>query len=166
MPLIDVPFKRVAIDLIGPINPTTNERHGYILTIVDYATWYPEAVPLKGCTAKEVAEALMTVFSRVGIPNELLTDQGRQSIVNYIKELMNLLEIKHKMTSLYHPMGNGLVESFNGVLKQMQRRLYTEQPREWNRLIDKKVKVKSSMARSLPVENLLPQNVGSIINYS
>ena len=28
-----------------------------------------------------------------------------------------------------------------------------------------KVKVKSSMAKSLPVENILPQNVGSIINY-
>ena len=28
-----------------------------------------------------------------------------------------------------------------------------------------KVKVKFSMAKSLPVENLLPQNVGSIINY-
>ena len=28
-----------------------------------------------------------------------------------------------------------------------------------------KKKVKSSMARSLPVENLLSQNVGSIINY-
>ena len=28
-----------------------------------------------------------------------------------------------------------------------------------------KGKVKSSMARSLPVENQLPQNVGSIINY-
>ena len=27
------------------------------------------------------------------------------------------------------------------------------------------IKVKSSMAMSLPVENLLPQNVGSIINY-
>ena len=27
------------------------------------------------------------------------------------------------------------------------------------------VKVKSSMARSLPVKNLLSQNVGSIINY-
>ena len=32
-------------------------------------------------------------------------------------------------------------------------------------LLIPKVKVKSSMARSLPVENLLPQNVGSIINY-
>ena len=31
--------------------------------------------------------------------------------------------------------------------------------------IMRKVKVKSSMAESLPVENLLPQNVGSIINY-
>ena len=31
--------------------------------------------------------------------------------------------------------------------------------------IEDKVKVKSSMANSLPVENLLPQNVGSIINY-
>ena len=29
----------------------------------------------------------------------------------------------------------------------------------------REVKVKSSMAKSLPVENLLPQNVGSIINY-
>ena len=29
----------------------------------------------------------------------------------------------------------------------------------------KPIKVKSSMAKSLPVENLLPQNVGSIINY-
>ena len=28
-----------------------------------------------------------------------------------------------------------------------------------------KYRVKSSMARSLPVENLLPQKVGSIINY-
>ena len=29
----------------------------------------------------------------------------------------------------------------------------------------KNVKIKSSMAKSLPVENLLPKNVGSIINY-
>ena len=31
--------------------------------------------------------------------------------------------------------------------------------------IKKGKNVKSSMAKSLPVENLLPQNVGSIINY-
>ena len=35
----------------------------------------------------------------------------------------------------------------------------------WDYLHAIKVMVKSSMAKSLPVENLLPQNAGSIINY-
>ena len=47
MPLIDKPFKRVAIDLVGPISPPSEEGHRYILTLVDFATRYPEAVPLK-----------------------------------------------------------------------------------------------------------------------
>ena len=38
MPLIDQPFKRVAIDLKGPIAPASDKGHRYILTLVDYAT--------------------------------------------------------------------------------------------------------------------------------
>ena len=38
MPIIDTPFKRIAIDLIGPIKPASNKGHRYILTIIDYAT--------------------------------------------------------------------------------------------------------------------------------
>ena len=45
MPLMDTPFERVAVDLIGPINSMSDNRNRYILTIVDYATRYPEAVP-------------------------------------------------------------------------------------------------------------------------
>ena len=47
MPLIDTPFKRVAVDFVGPITPASERRYKYILTLVDYATRYPEAVPLK-----------------------------------------------------------------------------------------------------------------------
>ena len=35
MPLIDTPFKRVAVDLIGPIHPPSEQGHRYILTLVD-----------------------------------------------------------------------------------------------------------------------------------
>ena len=35
MPLIDSPFKRVAIDLVGPITPASEDGHRYILTLVD-----------------------------------------------------------------------------------------------------------------------------------
>ena len=34
VPLIDVPFSRVAIDIIGPM-PTTDNENAYILTMID-----------------------------------------------------------------------------------------------------------------------------------
>ncbi|XP_077511598.1 uncharacterized protein LOC144121988 [Amblyomma americanum] len=46
MPLVDTPFRRVAIDIIGPLKPTTRKGHHFILTIVDYETRFPEAVAL------------------------------------------------------------------------------------------------------------------------
>ena len=134
MPLIDTPFNRVAIDIIGPINPKSSEGHQFILTVMDYATRYPEAIALKKSTAKEIAEALMTVFSRVGIPEEILTDQGRQFTANYMKELMEMMDIKHLISSPYHPMCNGLVEAFNGTLKHMLIKFCIEQPQEWHKL--------------------------------
>jgi len=42
MPVIDTPFDRVAVDLVGPIFPATEKGYKYILTMVDYATRYPE----------------------------------------------------------------------------------------------------------------------------
>ena len=35
MPLIDMPFKRVAVSIIGPIAPPSEAGHRYILTLVD-----------------------------------------------------------------------------------------------------------------------------------
>ncbi|XP_070550990.1 uncharacterized protein [Ptychodera flava] len=64
MPLLDTPFKRVAVDLIGPIDPVTDKGNRYILTVVDYATRYPEAVPLKRITTEVVAEALYVLDLR------------------------------------------------------------------------------------------------------
>ena len=75
MPLMSHPFQRVAVDLIGPILPTTDRGHRYILTIVDYATRYPEAVALQGIETTRVAEALFAVFCRIGFPSEILSDK-------------------------------------------------------------------------------------------
>ena len=64
MPLIDKPFKRVAINLVGPIGPPSEDGHRYILTLVDFATRYPEAVPLKNIDTETMTEALVDIFSR------------------------------------------------------------------------------------------------------
>jgi len=46
-----------------------------VLTHVDYATRYTEAIPLKNAETETVAEAH---FSRVGIASEVVSDQGTQ----------------------------------------------------------------------------------------
>ena len=135
MPLIDTPFSRVAIDLIGPIHPPSDEGHRFVLTVVDYATRYPEAVARKRIDTESVAEALIEIYSRVGIPREVLSDQGKHFTSDLMKEVSRLLSVRQLTTTPYHPSCNGLVERFNGTLKSMLRKCCEEQPRQWNRLI-------------------------------
>ena len=130
MPLIDKPFKRVAIDLVGPISPPSEDGHRYILTVVDFSTRYPEAVPLKNIDTETVAEALVDIFSRLGVPEEILSDLGTQFVSDCMREVTRLLSIKQLATTPYHPMCNGLPEKFNGTMKSMLKRLFSEQPRQ------------------------------------
>ncbi|XP_067939845.1 LOW QUALITY PROTEIN: uncharacterized protein [Watersipora subatra] len=135
-PLIETPFKRCAVNLIGPINPPSEKRHRYILTLVDYATRYPEAVPLKEISSEAVAEALIDIYSRVGIPEEVISDRGTQFISEYMEEFARLLGMKQMPTTPYHAMANGLVERFIGTLKSMLKNLCHQEPRQWHRYIN------------------------------
>ena len=78
-PVVDVPFKHVAVDLIGLIEPASEAGHRYILTLVDYATRYPEAVLLKRIDTETVAEALVDIYRRLGVPEEILSYQDQIS---------------------------------------------------------------------------------------
>ena len=57
------PFEKVAIDLVGTFERAAS-GHRFLLTAIDLATRYPEAIPLKSATAEEVAEGLLETSSR------------------------------------------------------------------------------------------------------
>ena len=135
MPIIDTPFKRVAVDIVGPIEPRTSRGNKYILTLVDFATRYPEAVPLKNIEAVTIADALVDIFSRIGVPQEILSDRGSQFTSGLFAEVTKLLSMRQLFTTPYHPAGNGLVERFNGTLKTMLRRMCAEKPTDWDRYL-------------------------------
>jgi len=107
-----------------------------MLTVVDFATRYPEAVALRSISTTVVAEALVSIFARVGIPDEVLSDQGTQFISKLMKEVGRLLSIKQLTTTPYHPQCNGLVEHFNDTLKTMLKRMCSERPRDWDRYLN------------------------------
>ena len=150
MPLIDTPFKRVAVDIVGPIEPRSDKKSRYILTVIDYATRYPEAVALPSIETERVAEALVEMFSRVGIPDEMLTDCGSQFTAEVMKEVSRLLSLQQFTTTPYHPMCNGLVERFHATLKQMLRRMCAERPKDW----DKYLPALLFAVREVPQESL------------
>ena len=94
LPLTDTPFKRVAVDIIGPIEPSSNNRSRYILTMMDYAKRYPEAIALPSIKTERIAEALVKMFRRVGVPDEMLTDCGSQFTSEIMKEVARLLSLQ------------------------------------------------------------------------
>ena len=103
--------------------------------MIDYATRYPEAVALPGIETERVAEALVEMFSRVGIPDEMLTDCGSQFTAEVMKKISRLLSLQQITTTPYHPICNGLIERFHMTLKQMLRRMCAERPKDWDKYL-------------------------------
>ena len=104
--------------------------------MADYATRYPEGVPLEKIDTETIAEALMGIFSRVGFPREILSDNGTPFGSQVMREVTRLISVKQLFSSPYHPMANGLCEKFNGTLKKMLIRMSSEQPKAWDRFIE------------------------------
>ena len=115
MPIVTMPFQHVAIDLVGPL-PRAKGGWKYLLTYICLGSRYPEAIPLKTITAIEVAEALLEIFSRNGVPEVMLSDQGTQFVGLLMKLLCHRLGIDKIRTTPFHPQANGCVERFHGTL--------------------------------------------------
>ena len=126
------PFAHVCVDLVGPLSPPSSEGHRYILTLVDKATRYPDAVPLRHIDSLAVSQALIGIFAHVGFPTTLTSDNGTQFTSDMFEEFLKSLGTHHQLTPPYHAQSNGLVERFNGTLKQILKKLCVESPKEWH----------------------------------
>ena len=131
LPIIEEPFQRIAMDIVGPLI-RSKSGNKFILVICDYSTRYPETVPLKNIEAETIAEELGKFFSRMGVPTEILTDQGSNFTSQLLKEVYRMLKIEPIRTSPYHPQTDGLVERFNSTLKSMLKKIAKDDPTEWD----------------------------------
>ena len=70
-------------------------------TLMDFCTCYPEAVPLRRIDASTVVDALCEIFARLGLPEEILSDQGSDFMSTLTKRVMEILQVKQLRTSPY-----------------------------------------------------------------
>ena len=75
--VLSEPFKVIAFDIVGPL-PKGKGGCRFVLTAICMSSKWPEAIPLRSITARAVASGMIEIFSRTGIPLQLLTDQGSQ----------------------------------------------------------------------------------------
>jgi len=131
LPVMSEPFTRVAIDIVGPL-PTTATGNRFILTIIDHATHYPDAIPLQSHTAEIVATALAGLFSRFGFAETILSDQGSDFKSQLMQIFLHNFNISQIKTSPYHPQSNSICERFHRTMKGMIKSVVDQFGNEWD----------------------------------
>ena len=116
--VLSEPFESLAMDIVGPL-PKGKGGCRYLLTAICMASKWPEAIPIRTVTAKVVAQGMIDIFSRTGIPLQILTDQGSQFLGSLVTHLCRDLHIDKLKTTPYHPEGNGVVERMHSTLGAM-----------------------------------------------
>ena len=74
---------------------------------------------------------MVEIFSRSGLPSEILTDRGSVFVGKLMSQLCKMLDIKPIRTSPYHPETDGLLEHWHSDLLAMLKKA-TVDKKDWD----------------------------------
>lgn len=98
------PWQRIHIDFAGPIDGRM------LLVIIDAHSKWPEICVMKSTTASSTVNELRQVFSRYGLPQQVVSDNGPQFIAEEFEQFLRNNGVKHIRSAPYHPASNGAAE--------------------------------------------------------
>ena len=92
-----------------------------LMVVIDAHSKWPEIFVLENTTAEETVSALCSLFARMGLPDQIVSDNGPQFTSETFRKFVNANGIKHATGAPYHPSTNGqaerLVQSFKKAVK-------------------------------------------------
>ena len=122
-------FEHIHVDIVTL--PLSN-GFKYLLTAVDRFTRWPMAIPMVDISAESVLDAFSHGWVQLfGVPSTMTTDRGSQFSSALFQQLVKTWNVKHVMTTPYHPEANGLVERLHRRLKEALIALGAEEPSQW-----------------------------------
>ena len=114
------PWELVAVDVLKV--PQSSQGNQYILVAQDYFSKWPFAQSMPDQKADRIVKILRDqVFTLVGPPKQLHSDQGQNFESHILSELCKAFQVTKSHTTPYHPMGDGLVERMNRSLLNLLR---------------------------------------------
>ena len=106
------PMSRIHADYCGPFLGKY-----YALIIEDSFSRYPEVFFTTSATANFTMTALRKFFTREGIPQTLVTDNGQHFSAKELNDWLKGIGVIHLYSAPRHPCSNGLAERFVQTLK-------------------------------------------------
>ncbi len=131
VPIFEEPFERIIIDVVGPL-PRTANGNEYIFTMMDAATRFPEAIPLRNVKSRTIAREMIKFFTKFGLPKEVQSDCGSNFTSLIMQQILEEMDIKQIHSSPYHPQSQGALERFHQTLKSTLRKFCEEQKKDWD----------------------------------
>jgi transposase InsO family protein len=123
----------VALDFAAM--PTSWTGFKVLLVVVDVASRFVSAFPLKDSTADTTAKTLVTHFLQVGFPAVISSDNGPSFVADIISRLLEVLRVEQRLSTPYHPQGNGHAEKAVGRVKGQLHKLCDGDFMQWEDLV-------------------------------
>ena len=123
------PWSKVATDLF------TLSGKNYI-TVVDYFSDFVEVTELEDTTSRAVIQALKEQFSRHGIPDTVVSDNGSQYSSQEFHEFSLSWEFNHVTSSPHYSKSNGKAESAVKAVKLLFKKAKRDGQDPWLALLD------------------------------
>ena len=109
------PWKRIHVDFAGPFL-----KHMFMIVVDAHSKW-PEVVPMNSTTTEKTIEVLRDMFSRYGLPEQLVSDNGPQFASDEFGVFLRKNNVKHLRGAPYHPATNGQAERFVQTFKNAMK---------------------------------------------
>ena len=135
VPRADRTFSHWVIDCAGPFS-SHHMEYPYALLMVDSASRWPAAYPLRSWTAKSVCQALMKQFMITGVPVSIWSDNPSNFTGKLTREFLLKLGCQPRFSTPSHPQAAGLCERWVGTLKSMVSKVAQDHPRQWHQYLD------------------------------
>ena len=98
------PWQRIHVDFAGPFLGKM-----FLLVVNAHSKWL-EVLQMASTTAESTINALRYLFSRFGLAEELVSDNGSQFVSSKFHTFMVRNGVKHIRSAPYHPSSNGEAE--------------------------------------------------------
>ncbi|XP_043191542.1 uncharacterized protein K02A2.6-like isoform X1 [Amphibalanus amphitrite] len=98
------PWERVHIDFAGPFQGSM-----FLVAHDSYSKWL-EVIPMKTVSAERTIDELRSLFARLGLPKQVVSDNGPQFTSREMSEFMMMNGVRHIKVAPYHPSSNGAAE--------------------------------------------------------